>query len=195
MENYINILGDDSELTINDIPEIDLYMDQVLTLINNKFDGTKYGDGKQLTKTMINNYAKAKIIPSPEKKKYSKDHIIMLILINFHKSIMSIVDISTLLNPLSTNHFHNKEVPLAEIAEKLLSPLRNIKSDDNMLSLYKKCSNLFDSSYADAEYLNTLAFVHMLSYQSHLRQKMIAHIMDDLKTEFEKNASEKDAKQ
>ena len=68
-----------------EIPNIDLYMDQVLSFIN---DRTRYltrnpKEDKIFTKTMINNYAKTKILPPPVKKKYSKDHILLLLFILF----------------------------------------------------------------------------------------------------------------
>ena len=62
-----------------DIPNIDLYMDQVTTFMDDHLQNSKrYEDDKILTKTMINNYAKNNLLPAPEKKKYSKDHLLLL---------------------------------------------------------------------------------------------------------------------
>ena len=73
----------------SEIPNIDLYMDQVTTYLNNKFIATKrHENDKLLTKTMINNYAKSRLLPSPEKKKYTKDHMMVLIMIYFFKNII-----------------------------------------------------------------------------------------------------------
>ena len=58
------------------------------------------GVDKILTKTMINNYAKNDLLPPPIKKKYSKDHIILLIFIYYYKNILSFSDIQTLFEPL-----------------------------------------------------------------------------------------------
>ena len=57
-----------------DIPNIDLYMDQVTTLMDSKLKhATRYPEeDKILTKTMINNYTKNNLLPPPVKKKYSK---------------------------------------------------------------------------------------------------------------------------
>ena len=75
-----------------DIPNIDLYMDQVTTFMEEQLAATKrYGDDKILTKTMINNYAKNKLLPPPEKKRYSKEHVLMLIFIYYFKNILSII--------------------------------------------------------------------------------------------------------
>ena len=63
-----------------DIPNIDLYMDQVTTFMEEQLSSTKrYEDDKILTKTMINNYAKNNLLPPPIKKKYSKEHLLVLI--------------------------------------------------------------------------------------------------------------------
>ena len=66
-----------------DIPNIPLYMDQVTTFMDSKLRSTaRYpGEDKILTKTMINNYAKNDLLPPPVKKKYSKEHMLLLIFI------------------------------------------------------------------------------------------------------------------
>ena len=64
-----NCLDHSSTVTIESIPNIDLYMDQVTTFIETALFGYKRNkEDKILTKTMINNYAKAKIFPPPQKK-------------------------------------------------------------------------------------------------------------------------------
>ena len=89
-----------------DIPNIDLYMDQVTTFMEEQLVSSKrYADDKILTKTMINNYAKNKLLPPPEKKRYSKEHVLMLIFIYYFKNILSINDIQTLLTPITQKYF------------------------------------------------------------------------------------------
>ena len=64
----------------DDIPDIELYMDQVTTFMEEHLQSSKrYPDDKILTKTMINNYAKNHLLPAPDKKKYSKEHLLLLI--------------------------------------------------------------------------------------------------------------------
>lgn len=90
-----------------DIPNIDLYMDQVTTFMEAQLQSSKrYEDDKILTKTMINNYAKNNLLPPPEKKKYSKEHLLVLIFIYYFKNILSIKDIETLLKPITDKYFH-----------------------------------------------------------------------------------------
>lgn len=90
-------------IEIEDIPNIDLYMDQVTTFMEKSLKQYKRSEGdKILTKTMINNYAKAKIFPAPVKKKYSRTHLMLLIMIYHLKSILSIKDIGILFRPALT---------------------------------------------------------------------------------------------
>ena len=94
-----------------DIPNIDLYMDQVTTFMDKRLRNKTRnpGDDKILTKTMINNYAKNDLLPSPEKKKYSKEHMLLLIFIYYYKSILSINDIQTLLRPITEEYFNKQD--------------------------------------------------------------------------------------
>ena len=92
-----------------DIPNIGLYMDQVTTFMDEQLEACKrYEDDKILTKTMINNYAKNNLLPAPEKKKYSKEHVLTLLFIYYFKNLLSINDIQSLLNPLTEHYFGNK---------------------------------------------------------------------------------------
>ena len=74
-----------------DIPNIDLYMDQVTTFMDSHLASTRrYPSDKILTKTMINNYAKNNLLPPPVKKKYSKEHLLIMIFIYYFKNFLSI---------------------------------------------------------------------------------------------------------
>ena len=55
---------------------------------------------------MINNYAKNNLLPSPEKKKYTKEHLLVLTFIYYFKSFLSIKDIEMLLRPVTDRYFH-----------------------------------------------------------------------------------------
>lgn len=92
-----------------EIPNIDLYMDQVTTFMDEHLAGTKRRDeDKILTKTMINNYSKNNLLPPSVKKKYSKEHVLLLIFIYYFKSILSIKDIETVLAPLRDKYFSDE---------------------------------------------------------------------------------------
>lgn len=101
LNSILKELSDKAEIKPSDIPDIDLYMDQVTTFIENKLGSEKRSKkDKLLTKTMINNYSKAKILAPSKNKKYNKQHMIQLILIYYLKQILPISDIEDLFAPL-----------------------------------------------------------------------------------------------
>ena len=94
-----------------DIPGIDLYMDQVTTFLQENLRSlSRDPDGdKFLTKTMINNYVKNKVLFPPVKKKYNRDHIMLLIVIYYMKSFLSIGDIRSVIGPIMDRY---AEIPV-----------------------------------------------------------------------------------
>ena len=100
------ILGGFKVTTVEDIPKIDLYMDQVLTFLGERLRRTarKSDADKLLTKTMINNYVKNKVMIPPVKKKYSRDHILLLLVIYYMKSFLAIDDIRKIVGPVSDRY-------------------------------------------------------------------------------------------
>lgn len=81
-----------------ELPNIDLYLDQVVTVIEEDLGNfITNKDDKIITKTMINNYVKHRIITPPENKKYSKSHLAKLIVICMLKQVYSINDIGKLI--------------------------------------------------------------------------------------------------
>ncbi len=97
MENLskmVEMLGIEKNIGLEDIPNIDLYMDQVIQFFESTYSDSKRNeDEKILTKTMINNYAKGKLFFPIKNKKYSKEHIILISLIYQLKGALSINDI------------------------------------------------------------------------------------------------------
>lgn len=92
----------------NELPNIDLYMDQVLNYIENSLKDYIKSDEKFLTKTMINNYVKHGILQSPINKKYNKLHIAELFVICILKQVYSISEIKELIAlALKTNSAEN----------------------------------------------------------------------------------------
>ena len=84
--------------TWDELPSFELYMDQVITLINEYLDVMRDNEDEGvITKNMINNYVKMKIMPPPVRKKYSRLHIAYLIIICMLKQIFSISVINSIL--------------------------------------------------------------------------------------------------
>jgi hypothetical protein len=105
-----------------EIPYIDLYMDQVTTLFEDKLSHLKRRkDETILTKTMINNYAKSKILTPIKNKKYSSEQIMLLILIYNLKQVLSLEDIKLLLTPVIDELNSSSSTNFNELYESFLS--------------------------------------------------------------------------
>ncbi|MGN0329669.1 MAG: DUF1836 domain-containing protein, partial [Kineothrix sp.] len=123
LNSILESLGRIQHIEVDDIPDIDLYMDQVTTFMDEKLKNSVRNprEDKILTKTMINNYAKNNLLPPPVKKKYSKEHVVLLIFIYYYKGILTISDIQKLLNPLTERFFHNDGFDLSSIYTEVFS--------------------------------------------------------------------------
>ncbi|WP_195215504.1 DUF1836 domain-containing protein [Streptococcus oralis] len=85
-----------------DIPNIDLYLDQVLLYVNQVCAPVSPDKDKGLTASMVNNYVKHGYLTKPDKKKYQRKQIARLIAITTLKSVFSIQEIAQTLNSLQT---------------------------------------------------------------------------------------------
>ncbi len=184
-------------IKVDEIPNIDLYMDQVTTLMDTKLRATtRYPqEDKILTKTMINNYAKNDLLPPPVKKKYSKEHVLMLIFIYYFKGVLSINDIQTLLQPLAENYFNREgALGLKDIYEEVFSlepaEIEALKKD--VAEKYEAAQKSFRTAEGeDAEFLRQFSFICMLSYDVYIKKLMIEKIIDDMRPEKERGKQEK----
>ena len=168
-----------------DIPNIDLYMDQVTTFMDSQLASAKrYPEDKVLTKTMINNYAKNNLLPPPVKKKYTKEHVLTLIFIYYFKNILSISDLQRILNPITEKHFaSDSDLGLEDIYSEVFS-----LEHDEVSHLAKDITRIFNVSFdtfADApedekEFLHTFSFICMLSFDVFVKKMMIEKIIDEL---------------
>lgn len=169
----------------DEIPNIDLYMDQVTTFMNDHMKSSKrYEDDKILTKTMINNYAKNELLPPPLKKKYSKEHVMVLIFIYYFKNILSIKDIETLLKPITENYFHtDKELSFTDLYEEVCSleksRIDHLKKD--ITEIYRTSSETFsDADEENREFLRLFSFICTLSFDVYVKKQLIEKLIDAL---------------
>ena len=105
LETLVEKESQKSSIMSKDIPDLDLYMDQIMTLFEiHLANHKKNEDDKLLTKTMINNYSKAKVITPVKGKKYTKEQIIQMLIIYQLKNNLSIQKIKDLLTPIYENN-------------------------------------------------------------------------------------------
>lgn len=168
-----------------DIPNIELYMDQVTTFMDTQLSSTKrYEQDKILTKTMINNYAKNNLLPPPLKKKYSKEHMLLLVFIYYFKNILSIKDIEVLLQPLTEKYFHTECQPdltsiyeeICSMEKKQIEPLQ-----EEMKETYERAMNAFpDAPEDDRTYLQLFSLICSLSFDVYVKKQMIEKLIDSM---------------
>ena len=80
LEQTIDAVFSDRDITPSDVPQLDLYMDQVLTLFDRTLSESKRAPGdKLLTKTMVNNYVKEGLMTPVRGKKYTREQIMQLL--------------------------------------------------------------------------------------------------------------------
>ena len=170
-----------------DIPNIDLYMDQVTTFMDkNLRKSARYPeDDKVMTKTMINNYAKNDLLPPPIKKKYSKEHVLVLIFIYYYKGILSINDIQTLLQPITSQFFRTEDdFNIASIYDEVFGlekeQIDMLKKD--VMEKYNCSSKTFeDAPEENKEFLKLFSFICLLSFDVYMKKMLIEKLIDEMK--------------
>lgn len=164
-----------------DIPSIELYMDQITTFMDKQLHGNKrHAEDKILTKTMINNYSKNNLLPPSDKKKYSKDHIILLIYIYYLKNFLSINDIQNLLNPMTDTYFQkNNGITMSDIYKDLfeLEQQYGIRVRKSIEEVYEIADSRFGE---DEDYLKIFAMITMLSYDIYAKKQLIEKLIDSI---------------
>ena len=164
-----------------EVPNIPLYMDQVTTFMDAQLASSKrYPEDKILTKTMINNYAKNDLLPPPLKKKYSKEHLLVLVFIYYFKSILSITDIQALLKPITDTYFPaSEDLSLEDIFRLQKSQVDVLKED--IANRYRLSRETFqDAPEKDQEFLKTFSFICLLSFDVYVKKQLIESLIDDL---------------
>lgn len=198
INSIIASLGRIDNISLDELPNIDLYMDQLTSFMGERLKkSTRYPESdKILTKTMINNYAKNDLLPPPVRKKYSKDHLILLIFIYYYKNILSINDIQTLLGPLKERFkIGDDEFNLSDIYEsactlqtEALGPcIEDLKDKYN-----RSMETFLDANIDDEERkkLQVFSFISLLSYDVYVKKLLIEKILDNI-TESRKTDADK----
>ena len=169
----------------SDIPNIDLYMDQVTSFMEKQLKSTKRnGDDKILTKTMINNYAKNDLLPPPNKKKYSKEHLLVLTFIYYFKNILSMKDIQMVLGPITEKYFESDgDINIARIYDEVCAfelERTKILQKDIEIMYNNSLETFLDVPDEDKEILQQFAFICTLSLDVYVKKLLIEKLIDEL---------------
>ena len=199
VERAIDNLKTINTISPDEFPAMDLYMDQLTTFMDSKLRSTlrSPSEDKVLTKTMINNYAKNDLLPPPVKKKYSKDHIILLIFIYYFKSVLSINDIQTLLEPLKERfQVSDPQFDLSDIyntcfdlQKEDLDPLI-----EDIKKKYERSLSTFEDnglSEDEKKKMQMFSFIIQMLYDVYVKKLLMEKILDNMMKENEKESGKK----
>ena len=157
-----------------DIPNIDLYMDQITTFMDSQLETSK----------------------RPEKKKYTKEHVLTLIFIYYFKNILSISDIQSILNPITDKYFGKDGSYSLEDIYREVFGLEHQETQNLMKDLARKfntsCQTFPDAAPEDAELLRNFSLICMLSYDVYVKKTIIERLIDT--TTSDKSKTEKNKK-
>lgn len=199
VEKVLNSFSEFDYIRTGDIPAIDLYMDQVTTFMDSKLKNTTRNpeEDKILTKTMINNYAKSDLLPPPVRKKYTKEHLLVMTFIYYFKSVMSIGDIEVILNPITERYFGKSNMCMKDIYTEILKlEMPQIAKLEN--DLKEKCalakSSFEDATERDKDFLQTFSLICMLSMDIFTKKLIIERMVDELAAVSETKKDDKEAK-
>lgn len=183
IDNYINSQKSSDNINLDDFPEIDLYMDQVMQLFESKLSYTKRNpDDKVLTKTMINNYAKDDLLMKIKNKKYTKNHLILIGLIYNLKGALSLTDIKTILTPIINSFEKEQDYPLHDIYQSFLDiydlNLEDIRNSSN--KIYQNIKQLVNNKNSTlGDYEEKLLLVFAYTSMSNLYRRMSEKLIDE----------------
>ena len=183
IEEVFKRYTDGSYIKASMLPDLDLYVDQITTFLTRHLAKTiRFEDDKIMTKTMINNYTKNHLLPPPDKKKYSRDHILLMIFIYYFKNFLPISDIKTILGPLTDKYFHkDADLNLEAIYTTLFSKEDTFVQEvlENVMKQFHMSADLFpDAPKADQASLREFTFICLLSLDIYLKKQLIEAILD-----------------
>lgn len=186
IKDLIETLNLSSDVQVSDIPNMDLYMEQLTGFIDENLHALKRNENdKTLTKTMINSYTKDGLLMPPEnKKKYTKQHVILLILIYHLKQILSINDIRELLKPILKDMTTDKDdvLPIEDIYSVFLEMKKLELNDycdicnDKINTIEEKVSNV---DIKDKDIARLFLTVITLVAQAEANKRLAEKLIDD----------------
>lgn len=198
LNSILHSLDELSYIPLSDFPNINLYMDQLTTFMDDRLAVSKrFSEDKVLTKTMINNYAKNDLLPPPEKKQYSVEHLLTLTFIYYFKNILSITDIQKVLDPIHEKYFNTNAYSIKNIYEEVFSMEANAKTKlkEDVIERYNISQSTFEGApEEDREFLKQFSFICELCFDIYVKKMIVEKMIDELPDPSQKAKEAKEAK-
>jgi hypothetical protein len=171
-----------------EIPDIDLYMDQVTTFLDEKLKSSARNpkdEEKLVTKTMINNYAKTDVIPAPVRKKYSRDHLFLIIFVYYYKNFLQINDVKTLLDPIRENFLDAEgDFGIEDVYKEVFDNLHEtfVKIEADVTKDYEEAMKSFENApESEREYLKIFNLISKISTDIYVKKLLVEKMIDSIK--------------
>lgn len=182
-QEIIDRLALGKQIPVEEIPKIDLYIDQVIQLFDSGFSDMKRNpNDKILTKTMINNYAKGKLFYPVTNKKYSRNHVMLISLVYQMKSALSINDVKKVLAGINEKAAQ-KEIDLSEFYESYLEIQRANDGifQENLEQQVTKAQSESVDFENDQEEIKKVLLIASLVHMSNLYRRAAEKLVDEMK--------------
>lgn len=179
-EGLLTELAQPHRILLEDIPKIDLYIDQVIQLFEESFaDAKRNDDEKILTKTMINNYAKGKLFYPIHNKKYSRNHVMLISLIYQMKSALSINDVKQVLHGINEKAVQS-ELNLEPFYESFLH-LQQRNADDFSREMDKQVGQAEEAlALSETQEFGQVLLIASLVHKSNLYRRAAEKLVDEM---------------
>ncbi|MDT8715407.1 DUF1836 domain-containing protein [Clostridium sp. 19966] len=190
LEDMLKGLNIGENITLEELPKIDLYMDQVIQIFEGKFsDSIRNEEEKILTKTMINNYAKNNLMIPIKNKKYSLEHLILISIIYQLKGALSINDIKNLLTPINDMLEKDKSFSIKELYSSYLNLFnQQVKefSEDIMSKAKDVEEELKDKDSLKSDFTEKFLLITSFITMSNFYRRIAEKIIDDVTSSGDK---------
>ena len=194
--DFVENVLDAELLRVENIPKIDLYMEQMISFLEEEIGGMlRRSDESVFTKTMVNNYTKFGILPRPDKKKYNRRHMIYLIYIFLLKQTLSIQDVKLFFSLLDEGEDGEKE--LEELYPVFRDMIGEFKSDISEFigDQREKIKSRLAEKGIESEKVNAMMFISTMAYEANVYKMICERLLDELGDDGEKDKpSAKDEK-
>ena len=159
LENWLNDLNNFSFKSFEQLPDLELYMDQVVTFLEKQLYIFQTSTlDKQITPSMINNYVKGEVLPAPKSKKYSKEHLALIEEICTLKQVLSIAEVKQILDKSYDNDDKNESF-------NRFNQLNSEKTSQVVLEAFKLLNETEENDYSK---INDIALEFAVTANSYI---------------------------
>lgn len=176
LQDWLDQIADTELTPFANLPQLELYMDQVITLMRRQYDALTPATDRPLTPSMINNYVKDEVMPRPVQKKYTREHLTVLSLICMLKAEFALPEIKELVGGL--NRFYGNE------------ELYALFCTAQSIALQKASDRL--SSFSQADEAQRYKLAMELALEANAKRIAAAKLLESLTPKDEQTDKDKD---